>query len=100
MYKLDDAHAPIIYDSYVARHLQRSERPPNDAYPHSRSCPQEILTEMKAEIEAAHLPILHFSVDMWTSKTQGKKFLGLHVFFVNRDFELRDALLAVSPSVP
>ena len=55
---------------------------------------------MKAEIEAAHLPILHFSVDMWTSKTQGKKFLGMHVFWLNREFELRDALLAVSPSVP
>ena len=54
---------------------------------------------MKAEIEAAHLPILHFSVDMWTSKTQGK-FMGMHVFWVNREFELRDALLAVSPSVP
>ena len=54
-----------------------------------------VVEGLKEEIAHALLPILHFSFDTWTCKVSGRKFLGIHVFWVDRKFSLRDAVLAV-----
>lgn len=51
---------------------------------------------MVEEINKAPLPIVHYGVDLWTCKTSGLKYLDVHAFFVDSDFNMRHALLAVS----
>ena len=59
-------------------------------------CLQKLVEGLKAEIEAAHLPIVHFTVDLWTCKVSGSKYLGIHIFWVDKAFAFRHALLSVS----
>lgn len=51
---------------------------------------------MTQEIKKAPLPIIHYGLDLWTCTVSGRKFLDVHVFYVDGDFNLRHALLAVS----
>lgn len=51
---------------------------------------------MSEEINKALLPIVHYGVDLWTCKTSGMKFIDVHAFLVDSNFELRHVLLAVS----
>ena len=70
---------------------------PLDTHPCSAfRCLQKLVEGLKAEIEAAHLPIVHFTVDLWTCKLSGSKYLGIHIFWVDKAFAFRHALLSVS----
>lgn len=51
---------------------------------------------MQEEIKKATLPIIHYGLDLWTCKLSGLKYLGIHVFYVDSNFQLRHALLSVS----
>lgn len=51
---------------------------------------------MLEEIEKAPLPSVHFGVDLWTCKKSGRKYIDVHVFYVDSNFEMQHALLAVS----
>lgn len=51
---------------------------------------------MAAEVKSADLPIVHYMLDLWACKVSGKKYLSIHVFFVDQTFTLRHALLSVS----
>ena len=42
------------------------------------------------------LSIIHNRLDLWTCEISGRNDLGIHVFWVNRNFILRHALIAVS----
>ena len=54
---------------------------------------------MKEEIQKAPLPIIHYGLDLWTCKVSGRKYIDVHVFYVDSDFILRHALIAVSETV-
>lgn len=60
---------------------------------------QVIMGNLAEEVKAALLPILHFMADLWTCKVSGKKWLGIHLFYVDRQFALHQLLLAVSREV-
>lgn len=51
---------------------------------------------MLEEVKKAPLPILHHVIDIWTDKASGRKFLGVHVFHVTANFDLKHTLLSVS----
>jgi len=51
---------------------------------------------MLEEVRKAPLPILHHMIDIWTDKGSGRKFLGVHLFYVTASFEMKHALLCVS----
>jgi len=51
---------------------------------------------MLEEVRSAPLPILHHMIDIWTDKPSGRKFLGVHLFYVTANFELKQALISVS----
>lgn len=57
---------------------------------------QAVMGNLKEEIENALLPIIHYGLDLWTCTRSGRKFLDVHVFYVDGKFVLRHALLAVS----
>ncbi|CAB1099071.1 unnamed protein product [Ectocarpus sp. CCAP 1310/34] len=59
-----------------------------------------VVGNMVQEVERAPLPILHHNIDIWTDKGSGRKFLGLHVFYVDANFELKDALLSIKRYAP
>ena len=50
------------------------------------------------EIEAADLPIVHFTVDLWTCKVSRSEYLGIHIFWVDKVFAFHHALLSVTSS--
>lgn len=50
------------------------------------------------EVRAALLPIVHSTVDVWTCEVSGKKYLGINIFWVDREFQLHRALVSVSPT--
>ena len=52
--------------------------------------------DMLEEVKNAPLPILHHMIDIWTDKASGRKFLGVHLFHVTANFELKETLLSVS----
>jgi len=58
--------------------------------------PQAVMGNMLTEIEKAPLPIMHYGIDLWQCKTSGLKYIDVHLFYVDSNFELKDALLAVS----
>lgn len=60
---------------------------------------QVVVGNMAAEVKSADLPIVHYMLDLWACKVSGKKYLSIHVFFVDQTFALRHALLSVSVSV-
>ncbi|CAB1105816.1 unnamed protein product [Ectocarpus sp. CCAP 1310/34] len=49
---------------------------------------------MVEEVRNAPLPILHHMIDIWADKPSGRKFLGVHVFYVTANFELKQTLLS------
>lgn len=51
---------------------------------------------MLEEVRSAPLPILHHMMDIWTDKPSGRKFLGVHLFYVTANFELKHVLISVS----
>lgn len=51
---------------------------------------------LEAEKKRVCLKNLHFSLDIWTCNVSGKKFLGIHIFWVDEEFKLRNASVAVS----
>lgn len=57
---------------------------------------QVIVHGLKEEVEAAPLPILHFTLDIWTSKVSGDKYLGMHIFWADSNFSVRHAEIGVS----
>ena len=57
---------------------------------------QEVIGSMHEEIKKAPLPIIHYGLDLWTCKTSGRKHLGVHIFYVDSNFTMRHALIAVS----
>lgn len=59
--------------------------------------PQKILDGLKEAIAEAPLPIVHFSVDLWTCKVSTDKYIGIHIFWVDGKAEFRHALVSVSP---
>ncbi|CAN0267242.1 unnamed protein product, partial [Ectocarpus sp. 4 AP-2014] len=54
-----------------------------------------VLGDMLQEVRRAPLPILHHMIDIWTDKPSGRKFLGVHLFYVTANFELRQALISI-----
>ena len=65
--------------------------------PHTTTVsPQAVLGDMLEEVRKAPLPILHHMIDIWTDKPSGRKFLGVHVFHVTANFEVKQTLLSVS----
>ncbi|CAB1098026.1 unnamed protein product [Ectocarpus sp. CCAP 1310/34] len=50
---------------------------------------------MVEEVRNAPLPILHHMIDIWADKPSGRKFLGVHVFYVTANFELKQTLLSI-----
>ena len=61
---------------------------------------QVVVGNMAEEVQRAPLPILHHMVDIWTEKGSQRKFVAVHLAYVNSNFELRDALLSVSERSP
>ena len=59
-----------------------------------------VVGNMAEEVQRAPLPILHHMVDIWTDKGSQRKFVAVHLAYVNSNFELRDALLSVSERSP
>lgn len=57
---------------------------------------QVVVGNMAEEVKSADLPIVHYMLDLWACKVSGKKYLSIHVFFVDHSFTLRHALLSVS----
>ena len=41
------------------------------------------------------LPLFHLNVDLWTSKANGQKFLGVRVYYVDERFNYSSKLLVV-----
>ena len=56
---------------------------------------QNIVTGLKETTAAAALPIAHFCLDLWTCEVPRKKYLGIHIFWVDDTFKVQHALLAV-----
>ncbi|CAM9505990.1 unnamed protein product [Ectocarpus sp. 8 AP-2014] len=61
---------------------------------------QAVLGNMQEEIKKATLPIIHYGLDLWTCKISWRKYLSVHVSYVDRNFTLRHALLAVKHYAP
>ena len=57
---------------------------------------QAVMGNMHEEMKKARLPIVHYGVDLWTCKTSSRKYIDVHVFYVDSTFQLKHALLAVS----
>jgi len=64
--------------------------------PNTIVSPQAVMGDMLEEVKNAPLPILHHMIDIWTDKASGRKFLGVHLFHVTANFELKETLLSVS----
>ena len=58
--------------------------------------PQAVVGNMMTEIDRAPLPIMHYGIDLWQSKTSGLKYIGVHLFYIDGNFELKHKLIAVS----
>lgn len=56
---------------------------------------QVVVGNMAAEVKSADLPIVHYMLDLWACKVSGKRYLSIHVFFVDQSLTLRHALLSV-----
>ncbi|CAN0341548.1 unnamed protein product, partial [Pylaiella littoralis] len=54
-----------------------------------------VLGDMLEEVRSAPLPILHHMIDIWTDKPSGRKFLGVHLFYVTANFELKQVLISI-----
>lgn len=57
---------------------------------------QVVMGNMVEEMKKAPLPIVHYGVDLWTCKKSSRKYIDVHVFYVDSNFQLQHALLAVS----
>lgn len=57
---------------------------------------QAVLGNVQDEIKEATLPIIHYGLDLWTCKVSWRTYLSVHVSYVDSNFTLRHALLAVS----
>lgn len=67
----------------------------------SHPVPSQVLVGgLTEEVQQAPLPIIHHQPDLLTCKVSGNKFFGAHVFWVDRNFEMKDALLSVSGPLP
>ncbi|CAB1105955.1 unnamed protein product [Ectocarpus sp. CCAP 1310/34] len=60
----------------------------------------DVVGNMQEEINKAPLPIIHYGLDLWTCKVSGRKYLGVHVFYVDSNFSLRHALISVKHYAP
>ena len=49
---------------------------------------------------AGGLPAFHLNIDLWTSKFSGAKYVGIRLYFVDRNFNYSSKLLAVKPFNP
>jgi len=58
---------------------------------------KKMLEGLSDAIAEAPLPIVHFSVDLWTCKVSGNKYIGIHIFWVDSKAVFKHALVAVSP---
>ena len=52
---------------------------------------QVVVGNMAEEVQRAPLRILHHMVDIWTDTGSQRKFVAVHLAYVNSNFELRDA---------
>ena len=61
---------------------------------------KKMLKGLPEAIAEALLPIVHFSVDLWACNASEKKYIGIHIFWVNTKGVFKHALVAVrrSPS--
>ena len=59
---------------------------------------KKILEGLAEAIAETPLPIMHFSLDLWTCKVSGKKYIGVHIFWVGAKAVFKHALVAVSQS--
>ncbi|CAM9580931.1 unnamed protein product [Scytosiphon promiscuus] len=50
---------------------------------------------LESEQKRVCLKNLHFCLNIWTCNVSGKKFLGVHIFWVDEEFKLRSACIAV-----
>lgn len=57
---------------------------------------QVVIGSIQEDIKEAALPIIHYGLDLWTCKVSGRKYLGIHVSWVDSTFDLRHALISVS----
>ncbi|CAN0564579.1 unnamed protein product, partial [Ectocarpus sp. 12 AP-2014] len=55
---------------------------------------------MLEEVKNVPLPILHHMIDIWTDKASGRKFLGVHVFHVTANFDMKHNLLSIKRYQP
>lgn len=60
---------------------------------------KKVLEGLAEAIAEAPLLIVHFSVDLWTCKVSGKKFIGICIFWVTAKGVLKHALVAVRSSL-
>ncbi|CAM9812050.1 unnamed protein product [Ectocarpus sp. 13 AM-2016] len=59
-----------------------------------------VIGNMLEEMKNAPVPILHHMVDIWTDKASGRKFLGVHLFHVTANFEMKHTLLSIKRYLP
>eukprot|EP00752_Nemacystus_decipiens_P010971 g9750.t1 len=59
-----------------------------------------VVGNMQQEIAKATLPIIHYGLDLCTCKASGRRFLRVYVSYVDSNFALQHALLAVKHYAP
>ncbi|CAM9672446.1 unnamed protein product, partial [Hapterophycus canaliculatus] len=59
-----------------------------------------VMGNMLNEIKTAPMPIIHYGIDLWTCKISGLKYIDVHLFYVDSNFEQQHALLSVKHYAP